>query len=496
MTELLEALNSTEKDLNLIFSLIPVSNLNYINEKRENALLLSIHYDLNLVALEILNQVNNGIDQVDYLGNNSLVLALKKRQEDVAIKIINSGIKNINYIDKHGDTALSCALRYDYDIISNLLINNKEININHVDKHGDSILLIAIDHLKEEIGIRIVKEFSVNLNYINKHGFDAITLCITKRLRNLANLLIDKGVNTQHVSNLGDTALIYALSNDFADISEKIIKNNNDNSTITANGDIAFFQAIINGNEDIAKMMLEQGNSNFEVINADNNTSLILSLTGDMFSLSYQLVRLGSVNFVKHINKNFDTALFLAMNKGQWQIVYEIIDKKYYDINVQNSEGDTALFLAINYGVEDLCLKMFEDNIDIIDVDMINNDGNTLLMCAIMCGMRELSKKIIEKISIHNLNFQNRYQDNALMICINLKYYDVVDKILDFDEADVHVVNKYGDTPLILLLNDNQIHLSNKLLNNRNYQHLDHRSESGLCAREMIKSTNELHHYL
>ena len=51
------------------------------------------------------------------------------------------------------------------------------------------------------------------------------------------------------------------------------------------------------------------------------------------------------------------------MNKGQWHLVYEIVEKKYYDINSQNIEGDTTLFLSINYGVEELCLKMYEDKI-------------------------------------------------------------------------------------------------------------------------------------
>ena len=39
----------------------------------------------------------------------------------------------------------------------------------------------------------------------------------------------------------------------------------------------------------------------------------------------------------------------------------------------------------------------------------LDNDGNTLLMCAIICGMRELAIKILSKINIHNLNFQNKY---------------------------------------------------------------------------------------
>ncbi len=496
MTQLIQALYQENKDMNLINSLIHTSDLTQINEKKENALLLSIHFDLPLVAIEILKQPNNGIDQVDYLGNNTLILALKKFYQDIALLIINKGIKNLNYIDKHGDTALSCALRYEFDDVSNLLLDNQSINVNHVDKHGDSILLIAVDHLKEEIGMRMVNNFNVNINYVNIHGFDAITLCITKRLRDLANLLCNKGANTEHVSNVGDTSLIYALNNDFADVAKKIIQNNKDNSAITANGDIAFFHAIIKGEEELAKEIFSNGNSNFEVINSDNNSSLILALTSDMYSLSYLLVKYGSENFVKHINKNYDNALFLAMNKGQWHLVYEIIDKKYYDINVQNTEGDTTLFFAINYGVEDLCLKMFDDNVEDIDVNMINNDGNTLLMCAIICGMRELSRKILTKISVHNLNFQNKHFDNALMICTNLKYFDIIDKILDHKEADVHIINKYGDTPLILLLNDKQVHLCNKLLCGRNYEHLDHKSDSGLCAREMLKEFRDLSHYL
>ena len=160
------------------------------------------------------------------------------------------------------------------------------------------------------------------------------------------------------------------------------------------------------------------------------------------------------------------------MNKGQWHLVYEIVNKKYYDINVQNTEGDTTLLLAINYGIEELCLKMFDDNEDIIDVNIINNDGNTLLICAIVCGMKELAKRILSKINIHNLNFKNKYNDNALMISINLDYYDIIDVILDKKNVETHLVNQYGDTPLILLLSDNQV-ICNKLLCNRNYEYLD-----------------------
>lgn len=488
MADLVNALTQENKNLTLIQSLIQTSDLTYINEKKENALLLTIHHGLTLEAIEILKKPNNGIEQVDYLGNSVLILALKKYYDELALIILQKGFKNINHIDKAGDCALGCAFRYGFDKVSNYLLDIENINVNHIDKHGDSILIIAVDHLREEPAMKMVSKFNVNMNYINKHGFDAITLCITKRLRKLANLLLDKGVNTEHVSNVGDNALLYALNNDFYDVAQKIVNNNKDNSTINSHGDVAFFHAILKGQEDIAKDMLAKGTSNFELINSDNNSSLILSLTNDMFSLSYLLVKYGSENFVKHINKNFDSALFLAMNKGEWHLVYEIINKKYYDINMQNTEGDTTLLLSINFGIEELCLKMFDDNIDIIDVNVINNDGNTLLICALICGMKELSIRILKKIDIHNLNFKNKYNDNALMICINLQYYDIIDKILNIKNAEVHVVNQYGDTPLILLLAHNQPELAKKLITKHNYQYLDYVSNSGLSANNLLKN--------
>ena len=438
---------------------------------------------------------NCGINQIDYMGNNSLILALKKHYNDIAKLLIIKKIKNINYIDKHGDSALSCALRYNYLEIVDLLLEIKDINVNHIDKHGDSILLIMIDHLQEEYALNIVENFKVNINYVNHHGFDSLTLSITKRLKKLAKLLIEKGVNSEFINNTGDTSLIYALNNDFADIAQDIINNNKNNSTINKQGDTAFFHAIIKCDENLAKDIFSKGESNFELINSNNDSSLILSLTNNLYSLSYLLIKYGSKEFVKHTNQNFDNALFLCMNKGQWHLVHEIIEKKYYDINTQNIEGDTTLFLSINFGVEELCLKMFDDNEDDIDVNVINNDGNTLLMCAVICGMRKLSEKILKKINIHNLNFQNKHLDNILMICINLKYFELVDKILDFEDIDINIINKYGDTPLILLLNEGKIELCKKILKIENNIYIDHISDSGLCARNMIRNFPDLVEY-
>ena len=85
MSKLLNALNEKNKNINVILNLIPNSDLTFINEKRENALLLSLHYELPEITHKILMYENCGINQIDYMGNNSLILALKKHYNDVIV---------------------------------------------------------------------------------------------------------------------------------------------------------------------------------------------------------------------------------------------------------------------------------------------------------------------------------------------------------------------------------------------------------------------------
>ena len=93
MSQLLNALSNKDKNIDTILDLVTKSDLTFINEKRENALLLSLHYELPQVVHKILSYKNCGIDQIDHLGNNALILSLKKNYRDVAKILIKKGLK-------------------------------------------------------------------------------------------------------------------------------------------------------------------------------------------------------------------------------------------------------------------------------------------------------------------------------------------------------------------------------------------------------------------
>ena len=122
------------------------------------------------------------------------------------------------------------------------------------------------------------------------------------------------------------------------------------------------------------------GWNNTALLFSDNESLLILALKNYMYNLSTLLIKKCSTSFLKYINNNNDTALFLCISNGYWDLVEEIINKKCYDVNNMNKSNNCLLIYIINYGDEELALKIFNDNKDIINVNIINNDNNSLLM--------------------------------------------------------------------------------------------------------------------
>ena len=489
-----------DKKLDLVYKLLEnedvQQNLSYSNEKGETAFLLCLHFEYHDLALKILDYNNIGLEKIDKLKNNSLVFALKKQYEDIGLKILEKNFKNINHIDAHGDNALTCALRYNKDKIIEKLFTYPDLDVNIIDKHGDSPLLIAIDSLKENIAMKMLMKYKVNIDYIQcKHNFNALNLAICKQLNNLANYLVDIGADTSFVSNTGDTALFCALSNDMFFLANKISRTKNPNcANINNFQDVALGHAINTGEEELCLEIYHRDSSKVEVVNQENDTTLILALTNNMHDLSSLLIKNGSNTFLEHINNNKDCALFLSITNGYWDLARILIEKKSYDINNLNTDNDCLLFYLINYGDEDLALKVFNDNIDKIDVNIYNNEENTLLILSIINGMTKLALQIISKMNIEYINKINIFGDNALLLCINLQYWEIIKNLITINNIELNLINKNNDNALLLIINLKQWELVELLLKNKN---VDKFHRNRLDAYEILKEWGVSHllHY-
>jgi len=494
-------------------------NLDYANIKGENALLLCLHFEYRQMALKILDYDNIGLEQIDHSLNNTLIMAIKKQYEDVALKILNKGFKDINYVDTYGDSALTCALHYNQFSIIDKLLTYSNLNVNHIDNHGDTALIIAISSFKEDIALKIIMNYKVNIHFVQqKNNFNALSLALNNKMTKLVNYLVEQGANTIDDS---PPSHLYSLNNDIVsttnktnhifnpyaslnnNINEKKIENNIfvvsnkinhiSKPSISQNANFqesALENAVNNGDEKICIDMINKNNTNVETITRDNDTILILALKNYMYNLSTLLIKKGSASFLKHINNNKDTALFLCITNGYWDLVEDIINKKYYDVNNLNISNNCLLIYIINNGNEELALKVFNNNKDIINVNIINNDNDSLLLLAVVNGMKKLAIKIIEKINVEFINKPNSFNDTVLLLAIHFEYWDIVANLIEKKNINLNHINNNGDNALLLIINSRQWDLVEKLLNN---PYIDKYHKNKITAFEMLSGSNEIH---
>ena len=154
-----------------------------------------------------------------------------------------------------------------------------------------------------------------------------------------------------------------------------------------------------------------------------------------------------------------------------------------------NKSNNCLLIYIINYGDEELALKVFNDNKDIINVNIINNDKDSLLLLSVVNGMKKLAIKMIEKINVEIINKPNSFNDTVLLLAINLEYWDIIAKLIEKKDINLNHINNNGDNALLLLINSRQWDLVEKLLNN---PHIDKYHKNKTTAFEMLNGLNEI----
>ena len=468
-------------------------NLNYANDKGENALLLSLHFDLPEITLEILKYSNIGIDQIDVSKNNSLILALKKQYEEIGLKILQNSLKNINFVDNHGDSALTCSLRYNQFSVIHKLLTYPTLDVNHVDSHGDNSLLIAINSNKEDIALQLLQKYKVDINYVHQvNKYNALNLSICKHMEKVANYLIEIGVDISYVNDNGESSLFCALNHDMFDLANKLSIKNSPNINIYK--DVTLEQAINNDDEEMCLEIFDKDKRKIEIINKDNDTTLILALTHKMHKLSKLLIENGSEKFIRHTNNNKDCALFLCISNEYYDLVKMIINKKYYDINQKNSKGDNLIYFLINLRDEKIALEVLYTNISNFDFNLLDSEQNSLLILSIINGMENLSIGLLNVLEQETINKVNVHGDNALILSISNELWKLTEKLIQKNGVDINFINRNNNNSMLLLINSKQWNLVEMLLQN---PLVDKNHRNRLNAYEILKewNVNTLLHY-
>ncbi|KAI2507543.1 hypothetical protein MHU86_6836 [Fragilaria crotonensis] len=112
------------------------------------------------------------------------------------------------------------------------------------------------------------------------------------------------------------------------------------------------------------------------------------------------------------------TALYLASQKGQWDVVAEIMEHKEVDMNVQGPLGYTTLMWASLKGRLDIVTMILK--FDNANANLKNIAGSTALDIALACDMFEVARFLEEhnkmKICCCHKERRDRRQTNEIAL--------------------------------------------------------------------------------
>jgi len=207
----------------------------------------------------------------------------------------------------------------------------------------------------------------------SNYGTTTLMLAASFGLLDLVNTLLEKGAEVSAQNKEGDSALVFAVRNGHADVVTalltKIGTNFADNEL-----NLAIIAAAKAGNVDIFNML--KGQIDINAKDKDGDTALIAAVKGGNMVI-FDI--LSKENFdLKAQNNAGDTALIVAArskhNYGDSHLIVAarrsknleivkslLLKKGQFDVNSKNEDGDTALHVAVNNNNVEIVRTLLRD---------------------------------------------------------------------------------------------------------------------------------------
>lgn len=231
----------------------------------------------------------------------------------------------------------------------------------------------------------------------------------------------------------------------------------------------AYFIEYLISNQQVLSQI--ENNQKFTLQNIDVNILLLGAFIKAGSSIDKISPLLANVNndSLNYEYSQGNTLLTLAVDKGDIEVVNQLVAKNGVDVNKSTDDGFTALMLAIkNRNIEIVKLLLTVKSID------INNSaiGVSPLMLAANNGDIEIVNELLKKPEINiNNSIDNGF--TALMLATKKGYNEVVKKLLADNRIDINIKNNSGRTAFEIAVEQGHASVVELLLEKTNNQQLN-----------------------
>jgi ankyrin repeat protein len=446
LTPLMEAASSGhEKIIERILQAAPGVDVNNTDNSNSSALLVSAWAGHESVVDFLLETEGLGvnINMQDSDGDSALHNAAQMGHAGIVAKVLKAGV-DVNLRNSDGQTALHCAVAIrDKDIVIKILEAGVDVNLCNSD--DDTTLHCAVQLGDADIAVKIL-EAGVGVNLRNSDGETALHCAVEIGDENIAAKILEAGVDVNLRNSDGETALHYAAKLGRLSMVELILPKS-DASLQDTDGETPLHVAARNGHEDVAEKLIKETSVNVNSTTNHSMTALHFAVWNGHEGVVDKLLEVEDID-INNQDDDGDSPLHYAALNGYDSIAAKILQTKKVDVKLRNGEYKTALHLAVEQGF----LKVF----DVLTIDQdesvttYDRDGNSLLHVATESGNEDIVEKIIAKLTVDDVNYQNDAKQTALHIAAKKGHATIITRILAVQGVKLSLKTKAGKTALHL----------------------------------------------
>lgn len=309
------------------------------------------------------------------------------------------------------------------------LLKEKPYLLDMQDKNGDTALHLSIKNNQLSSTAFLLKS-RASLKIKNNKGLTADKLMPNEALASLNEMVINGLVEKQLASNIIKKAIKGNLEEKKAKstikriIEQMVDKDNNK----------AIHIAVIKNNKEALNYLIKLGTTNLNEANKYGNTALHLAVNKGDFKITKLLLEAKAD--MKLLNKNGESVLSIAINKGNVKIVEALLEAKV-DIKLLNN----ALYQAINKGNLAIVEALLKAG---AEVNSRNKNGNYPLHLAAQSGHEDILSALLKKGA--KVNVVNQNNDTPLHSAVRVKGNLALVQRLVTAKADIYAINKEQET--------------------------------------------------
>lgn len=433
-------------------------NVNLLDYKERNALIYAAIRG-NKEIFELL--IKKGIDDINHADNNgkntALIQAASRGYEEIVELLLKQPNINVNIKNENGYTALVLPASKGHKKIVEMLLNCSNIDINAQDNLGNTALIHAVYTGRQEIVDLLLKRKGIDVNSQNEVGKTALIYAVIDDNEELVKLMLNyPGIEVDAEDNQGLTAFAWAIKLGREEIVKQFLKKGADINKRYADEFTGLMYAAEEGHSRIVNLLLNQPGIDINAKNTEGETALDCASRTSRRSISRLILsKIGLQNqqqdpFIEQIKKSSDDEIrkqFLsAVSRGDINEMDLLLEDENTDINnivnARNKNGDTSLIIASDKGNLEAVKLLLECG---ADLSLKDANGDNALIRAAEKGHFDVVEELLFRKA--NINSTGQHKKTALMAATENGHTRVI-KLLIKKGAKISVKNDCDKTAL------------------------------------------------